>query len=79
MTPVTGSITNGKEDGFILPCRTGKRFSPPGIPVNRVICVLEKVRTLFMDEPVMVFFRCIRVIDWLTVVPASYLLIGSQR
>jgi hypothetical protein len=52
MTPVTGSITNGKKNRFILPCCPGKGFVTPGKPVNRVLCVLEEIRTLFMDKPV---------------------------
>ena len=58
MTPVTGGIADGEENGFIFSLCTIKRFGSPGIPVNRVIRVLEKVRALFMDEPVILFFRC---------------------
>jgi hypothetical protein len=61
MTPVTGSITDGKKNWFILPCCPGKGFVTPGKPVNRVPCVLEEIRTLFMDKPVTIFFGVRRI------------------
>jgi hypothetical protein len=56
MAPVTRGVTNGKEDGFILFPGTCKGLIPPWIPVYRISRVLKKVRTLFVDEPVIMYF-----------------------
>ena len=44
MTPVTGGITDGQKNGFVLPLGPGESLRPPGIPVHRVVCVLQQVR-----------------------------------
>jgi hypothetical protein len=41
MTPVAGGIADGKEDGLVLRFGFFKGFVTPGIPVDRIICVLQ--------------------------------------
>lgn len=52
MAPVTGRITNGQKNRPVEPVRRLKRFFTPRVPVNRIKRVLEKVWTLFVDEPI---------------------------
>jgi hypothetical protein len=41
MTPVTGCVSNTQKDWFIFLARFLQGFISPGIPVHRVIGVLE--------------------------------------
>ena len=54
MAPVTGGITNREKYRFVLMPRFGKGVFAPGIPVHRIVRVLEKVRGLLVREPVRV-------------------------
>ena len=50
MAPVAGAVANAQKDGLILcPC-FGKSLLAPGIPVHRVIRVLEKVRACLIFQ-----------------------------
>jgi hypothetical protein len=48
MTPMTGRVADREEDRFILTARFGEGFLAPRIPIDRVMCVLEKVRGFFV-------------------------------
>jgi hypothetical protein len=50
MTPVAGGITNGKKDRFVLLAGKVKCLFRPGVPVDRVMGMLQKIRTFFMYE-----------------------------
>ena len=52
VAPVAGGITDREKDRLVLPARFGKRFLAPGIPIDRVVRVLEKVGRFFLREPV---------------------------
>ena len=54
MTPVAGRITDAEEDGFVLPLGPAQCLFSPGIPVHRVMRMLQKIGTGLMDEPVYV-------------------------
>ena len=54
MTPVAGRIPDGEKQGkVLLPC-LGKSLLSPGIPVYRVMGMLEEVWTLLVDQPVII-------------------------
>ena len=44
MTPVTGGVADGEEDGFPLLLSFGKGFLAPGIPVHRVFGMLAQIQ-----------------------------------
>ena len=52
MAPVAGGIADGEEDGFVFLLGFGKGFWAPGIPVDGVILVLEKVGGFFFGEAI---------------------------
>jgi hypothetical protein len=50
MTPVAGGIADADKDGLVLflgPCQC---FFSPGIPVDRIVSMLEQVRTGLVDK-----------------------------
>jgi len=49
MTPVAGGITNGKKDRFVLLTGKLKCLFGPGVPVDRVMGMLQKIWTFFVD------------------------------
>src|SRR5471030_3417171 len=52
VAPVTGGIADGKEDGLIFGAGLFECFRPPGVPVHRIVGVLEQVGALLVGEPV---------------------------
>lgn len=50
MAPVAGAVANAQKDGLILCTCFGKSLLAPGIPVHRVIRVLEKVRACLIFQ-----------------------------
>ena len=52
VAPVAGGVADGEKDGLILPGGGEKCLLPPGIPVDRVIRVLEQVGGLFPAQAV---------------------------
>ncbi len=52
VVPVAGGVADGKKDGLVLAARLIERLGAPGIPVHRVVGVLQQVRTLFVGKPV---------------------------
>jgi hypothetical protein len=55
VAPMTGTVTNGKEYGLIFAQSAIKSIRSPGMPVNGVMGMLEKVRGFFLGEPVGMF------------------------
>jgi|GEM_PF-2429659 len=49
LAPVAGGIAYGEEDGLVFPFGFFKCLITPGIPVYRVICMLQQVRGFLMD------------------------------
>jgi hypothetical protein len=59
MTPVAGGITDTEQDWFVFLSGATQSFIGPRIPIDRIVRMLEKVRTGFLDE-------AIRQVDTLT-------------
>src|SRR5437879_8377382 len=45
MTPVTGAVADAEQDRFILLTRPCERLRVPGVPVDRVLRMLQQIRT----------------------------------
>ncbi len=54
VAPMAGRVADAQEDGPVLPARLGEGFLAPGIPVHRVVLVLEQVGRFLPREPVRV-------------------------
>ncbi len=52
---LAGGVPDAHEHGTAEPPRLFERLVSPGIPVDRVVRVLEKVGTCLQEEPVRVF------------------------
>ncbi len=52
VTPVAGRIANGQEDGLVLGPRFLECFRSPGVPVYRIVGVLEQVWAFLIDQPI---------------------------
>jgi protease I len=52
MTPMARRVANGKKDRFVVGASPGKRFIAPGIPVDRIIGVLQQIGTALMRETI---------------------------
>jgi hypothetical protein len=52
MAPVARGIADREKDGLVLPEGTGERLITPRVPVYGIRCMLEKVGTFFMYQPV---------------------------
>jgi len=52
MTPVTGSIADAQEDGFIFIAGFTQRCLTPRIPVDRVVSVLQQIGGIFVAQVV---------------------------
>ena len=52
MTPVTGGISDREEDGPVLAPRSCKSLFTPGMPLDRVVGVLQQIGGGFEDQPV---------------------------
>ncbi len=53
VAPVAGGVADGEEDRLVFLARLGERLLAPGIPVDRVVGVLEEVRALLGGEVVL--------------------------
>jgi hypothetical protein len=52
MAPVTGGIADRDQNRLVSGARRGKRFFSPGIPVHRILGMLQKVGAGRKDEAV---------------------------
>ena len=52
VAPVAGRVANGKQDRLVLRARQGQRRVAPGVPVDRVVGVLQQVRTALGSQAV---------------------------
>ena len=52
MAPMTGGVADGEEDGLALGAGFRERLFAPGVPVHRIVRVLQKIRRLLMREAV---------------------------
>ena len=52
VAPVTGRISYAEEDRFVLGMGAFQRLGAPGIPIHRVIGMLEQIRTGLVDQAV---------------------------
>src|SRR4026207_1010813 len=79
MTPVAGGITHGKENWFVFPARLGKCLLAPGIPVDGIVRVLEKIRRLLMNEAIRVLWRATLDLGIASQRSLAFALRGGQR
>src|SRR3954451_20889855 len=52
MAPVTGRVADGEQNGLVFFSRARESLVTPGIPVNRVARMLQKIRTGFAGETI---------------------------
>ena len=52
VTPVAGRVADAEQDQLVFCRRALKRLRTPGIPVHRIVGVLQQIRTSFVDQPV---------------------------
>jgi hypothetical protein len=52
MAPMAGCIANAYQNGFVFLFGPLQRLITPGIPVNRIMGMLQQIRTGFFDEAV---------------------------
>ena len=52
MAPVAGGVTDTQKNGLILGSRSFHGFWTPGIPVNWIMGMLEKIGAGFGNQPV---------------------------
>jgi hypothetical protein len=57
---MTGGITDGQQDRFIVVAGLGQSFFIPGIPVHWVVSVLQKVRASCVYQVISV----VRIMHW---------------
>jgi len=43
VAPVAGAVTDGEEDGFVLPARLRERLLAPGVPIHGVVQMLFQI------------------------------------
>ena len=54
VTPVAGRVADREQDGLVLARRALERFAAPGIPVDRVVGVLQEIGAGSVGELVQV-------------------------
>jgi len=54
VTPVTSRIANRQKDRFVLAARLGEGFFAPGIPIDRIVRMLEKIGRFFLRQSICV-------------------------
>jgi hypothetical protein len=52
MAPVAGGIPNEKEHGLVFRCGPGESLFRPGMPVYRIVGMLDEIGAFFIDESV---------------------------
>ena len=52
VAPVAGRVANGKQDRLVLRARQGQRCIAPGVPVDRVVGVLQQIRAALGSQAV---------------------------
>ena len=61
MAPVTGGVADGEKDGLVLSLGLGKGLVGPGVPVDRVVGMLQQVGGVFQDQAVGIGGRAVLV------------------
>ena len=52
MTPMARGVADREKDRFVVGASPGKRFIAPGIPVDRIVGVLQQIRTALVRETI---------------------------
>ena len=52
VTPVAGGVPDAQEDDLVFRLRAPERLFTPGVPVDRIVRVLEEIRARLVDEGV---------------------------
>ena len=52
VAPVTGGVADAEENRFVITLRLLERLAAPWKPVDRIVGVLEQVRTGFLGESI---------------------------
>src|SRR4051812_36271198 len=50
MAPVTGRVADREKDRLLLALRAIQRLRSPGMPIDRVVLVLQQIRRCFLRE-----------------------------
>ena len=56
VTPVAGRVAYAEQDRLVLAAGLGERLIAPGIPVHRIVGVLEQVGAALSGQPISVGF-----------------------
>src|SRR6516162_1607392 len=56
VAPVAGGVANRKKNRLLLLPGLVESLGSPGIPIHRVVGMLEKIRTLLVNETIRMFF-----------------------
>jgi hypothetical protein len=54
MAPVARRVADGQQDGLVLTHRARKRRCVPGLPMNRVVGVLQEVGAGFLSKAILI-------------------------
>src|SRR5262249_33887559 len=52
VAPVAGRVTDAQKDWAVFAVSPFERLRTPGIPIDGIVCVLQKIRTGFIDEAI---------------------------
>ncbi|MDC4225991.1 MAG: hypothetical protein MPW15_17510 [Candidatus Manganitrophus sp.] len=52
VAPVAGGVADGEEDRLVLIFGLFKRLLPPGVPIDRIVRMLEEIRAGFVNEAI---------------------------
>jgi hypothetical protein len=52
MAPMARGVADAEENGFVFFLGSSESFFPPGIPIHRVMSMLQKIRAGFVNQPV---------------------------
>ena len=52
VAPVAGGVTDAEQHGLVLGAGAGECLVAPRVPVDRIVRVLQKIRTGFVDQMV---------------------------
>jgi hypothetical protein len=55
MAPMARGVADAEENGFVLFLGSSESFFSPGVPIHRVMSMLQKIRASFVNQPIRLF------------------------